>query len=127
MNSDIKRYGTNDRYSKAVVHNGVVYLAGQVASEAVPSAADQARMILNQIDDWLAQCGTDKTRLLTATVVFSDLRDFDKVNEVWDAWVAPGCQPTRTPLQSKLITPQHLVAIQVTAALRVRGGDIAHT
>lgn len=115
--NDIQRHGSNARYSKAVVHNGVVYLAGQVAAETVPSAAAQARLILQQIDGWLEKCGTDKTRLLTATVVFSDLRDFDAVNEVWDAWVAPGCQPTRTPIQSKLITPQHLVAIQVSAAL----------
>lgn len=117
MANDIQRHGTNARYSKAVVFNGIAYLAGQVASETIPSAAEQTKLILRQIEHWLEQCGTDKTRLLTATVVFADLRDFDAVNEVWDAWIVPECQPTRTPLQSKLITPQHLVAIQVTAAM----------
>jgi enamine deaminase RidA (YjgF/YER057c/UK114 family) len=74
-------------------------------------------MILSQIDETLALCGTDKSKLLTATIVFTDMRDFDAVNEAWDAWVVPGHLPTRTPIEAKLLTPRHLVAMQVTAAV----------
>jgi enamine deaminase RidA (YjgF/YER057c/UK114 family) len=113
---EINYFGSGTRYSRAVVHNNTVYLAGQVAREPGPTAGEQARMILRQIEETLALCGTDKSKLLTATVVFADMRDFDEVNEVWDAWVVPGHLPTRTPIEAKLVTPKHLVAIQVTAA-----------
>jgi enamine deaminase RidA (YjgF/YER057c/UK114 family) len=114
---DIKYVGSGTRYSRAVIFNQVAYLAGNVAKEPGPTAAEQARMILSQIEDTLALCGTDKSKLLTATIVFADMRDFDAVNEVWDSWVVPGHVPTRTPIEAKLITPRHLVAMQVTAAI----------
>ena len=113
----IERHGVNARYSKAVVHGDTIYLAGQVAVDPVPTgAAEQTRKVLAQIDHYLAECGTDKSKLLSAIVLFSDLRDFDEVNSVWDAWVVPGHTPARTPIQTKLLTPPHRVAIQVIAA-----------
>lgn len=112
-----KYVGSGTRYSKAVIHGSTAYLAGNVASNPPPTAAEQARMILAQIENTLALCGTDKSRLLTATVLFADLRDFDAVNDVWDEWVLPDHLPTRTAIEVKLVTPRHLVAIQVTAAL----------
>lgn len=114
---ELKYVGSGTRYSKAVIHGSTVYLAGNVARDPAPTAAEQARMILAQIEDTLALCGIDKSRLLTATIVFADMRDFDAVNDVWDAWILPDHLPTRTPIEAKLITPRHLVAIQVTAAL----------
>jgi enamine deaminase RidA (YjgF/YER057c/UK114 family) len=114
---DIKYVGSGTRYSRAVIYNHVAYLAGNVAKEPGPTAGEQARMILSQIDETLALCGTDKSKLLTATIVFTDMRDFDAVNEAWDAWVVPGHLPTRTPIEAKLLTPRHLVAMQVTAAV----------
>jgi enamine deaminase RidA (YjgF/YER057c/UK114 family) len=114
---EIKYVGSGTRYSRAVIHGSTAYLAGNVAKDPGPTAAEQARMILSQIDETLALCGTDKSRLLTATIVFADMRDFDAVNEVWDAWVVPGRVPTRTPIEAKLVTPRHLVAMQVTAAI----------
>ncbi|MBN9454331.1 MAG: RidA family protein [Bosea sp.] len=104
-------------YNKAVIHGGVAYLAGQVAVNPAPTAAEQTRQILAQIDDYLSQCGTDKSRLLTATVLFADMRDYAAVNEVWDAWVVPGSIPTRTAFEAKLVTQHNLVAIQVSAAM----------
>ena len=117
MMSTIERHGVNPRYSKAVVHGDTVYLAGQVAVDPVPaSAADQTRKVLEQIDHYLAECGTDKSKLLSAIVLFSDWRHFDEINSVWDAWVVPGQTPARTPIETRLLTPPHRVAIQVIAA-----------
>ena len=118
MSESGTRTGASPLYSKAVVHAGTVYLAGQVAVDPLPTAAEQTRQILGQIDGYLAQCGTDKSKLLSATVMFSDLRHYAEVNEVWDAWVTPEGIPTRTAFEAKLVTPEHLVAIQVTAAIR---------
>jgi enamine deaminase RidA (YjgF/YER057c/UK114 family) len=115
---DIKYVGSGTRYSKAVIHGKTAYLAGNVARDPAPTAGEQAEQILGQIEETLSLCGTDKSRLLTATIVFADMRDFDAVNAVWDRWVVPGHVPTRTPIEAKLVTPRHLVAIQVTAALK---------
>lgn len=113
---NIPRFGVGPRYSKAVVHGDTVYLAGQVAQNPVPSVAGQTKQILAQIDHYLHEAGTDKSKLLNAFVMFKDLRDFDAVNEVWDAWVVPGSTPCRTPIETRLYAPEFLVAIQVTAA-----------
>ena len=69
---EIKYVGSGTRYSRAVIHGSTAYLAGNVAKDPGPTAAEQARMILSQIDETLALCGTDKSRLLTATIVFAD-------------------------------------------------------
>lgn len=98
------------------MYDNIVYLAGQVSTNPVPSVVEQTKQILKQIDHTLAECGTDKSKLLNAYVMFKDIRDFDAVNEVWDAWVVPGSVPCRTPIQTPLYAPEFLVAIQVTAA-----------
>lgn len=115
---DITFIDTNHRYSKAVVHAGIAYLAGQVAADPGGSVEDQTRQVLDQIDAMLAECGTDKSRLLTANMFFKDFRDFDAVNRLWDAWVVPGRAPTRTPIEAKLAAPGFLIEIQITAALK---------
>jgi enamine deaminase RidA (YjgF/YER057c/UK114 family) len=118
--SNTKRIGHSGHsplYHKAVVHGDIVYLAGQVAVNPLPTAGEQAKQILSQIDSYLAQCGTDKSKLLTATVMFADFRHYAEVNAIWDSWVSPDAIPTRTAFEAKLVTPAHLVAIQVTASL----------
>lgn len=115
---DITYIDTNNRYSKAVIYGGVVHLAGQVADDPSKPVEDQTRQILAQIDAMLARCGTDKSRLLTASLIFKDFRDFDLVNRLWDAWIVPGRAPTRTPIEAKLAASGYLIEIQVSAALR---------
>ncbi len=80
--------------SQTVVHGNTVYTAGQVALEAPgASAADQTRDILGRIDSLLAEAGTDKSKLISATIWLSDMSTFAEMNEVWDAWVTPGATP----------------------------------
>ncbi|WP_374632368.1 RidA family protein [Ferrovibrio sp.] len=114
---DITYIDTSHRYSKAVIHGGVAYLAGQVANDPSKPVEDQTRQVLAQIDEMLARCGTDKSRLLSANLIFRDFRDFDVVNRLWDAWVVPGRAPTRTPIEAKMAAPEFLIEIQVSAAL----------
>ncbi|XOV88441.1 MAG: RidA family protein [Pseudomonadota bacterium] len=114
----IKRIKTGARMSQAVVFNGVVSTAGQVARNAGgEDAGAQTRDILQAIDELLEAAGTDKSRLLTATIWLADMGDFAAMNEVWDAWVVPGETPTRACVESKLAAPQYTVEIAVTAAL----------
>ncbi len=116
MTADITRLETSKRMSAAVVHNGIVYLAGQVGAPG-EDAGTQTRAILEEIDRLLALAGTDKTRLLTAQVWVADMADFAAMNEVWDGWVAEGQAPARWTGESKLATPDYKVEIIVTAAV----------
>ncbi|MDF3852886.1 RidA family protein [Paracoccus sp. P2] len=113
--SAIKRIETGPRMSQAVIHNGTVYLAGQVGKPGEP-VAEQTREVLAQIDRLLAECGSDKTRILSAQVWLADMADFAEMNAVWDAWVAPGHAPARATGESALATPDYKVEIIVTAA-----------
>jgi len=116
--TDIKRFETGARMSRAVIHNGVAYLAGMTAAEKTPDIRAQTRDVLKQIEARLAQLGTDKSKLLTAQIWVKDIKnDFAGMNEVWDAWVSPGHAPTRATAQCALALPEILVEIIVTAAV----------
>jgi enamine deaminase RidA (YjgF/YER057c/UK114 family) len=115
----IERFEVGSRMSQAVVHGGTVYLAGQVAKNApAQPVAAQTEDILATIDRLLAQAGTDRSRLLSATIWLSDIATFDQMNGVWDAWVAPGNPPARACVEARLANPQYTVEIMVTAARR---------
>ncbi|MDK8872641.1 MULTISPECIES: RidA family protein [Paracoccus] len=113
--SEIKRIETGPRMSQAVVHNGTIYLAGQVGKPG-ESVAEQTREVLAQIDRLLAECGSDKTRILSAQIWLADMADFAEMNAVWDGWVAPGHAPARATGESALATPDYKVEIIVVAA-----------
>ena len=112
----IERHEVGPRMSQCVIHNDTVYLAGQVDREAAPTAREQTERILARIDKLLETAGTDKSKLLSATIWLSDMRFFSELNEVWDAWVSPGNTPTRACVEASLAAPKYLVEIRVTAA-----------
>lgn len=113
----IERKRTGPRMSQIVVHGDTVYLAGQVAetAPAAPAGA-QAAAILERIDGLLAEAGSDKSKLLSATIWLADMRDYDAVNEVWDAWLPEGAAPARACVEAKLAFAKYTVEIGVIAA-----------
>lgn len=114
----IQRIEVGPRMSQAVVCGGLVYTAGVVALRAPgASVAEQTTDILGRIDELLAAAGTDRTKLLTATIWLADIAGFAEMNGVWDAWVAAGNTPVRACVEAKLAAPQFTVEIQVTASL----------
>jgi enamine deaminase RidA (YjgF/YER057c/UK114 family) len=113
----IKRIDVGARMSQCVVHGNTVYTAGQVAQRAGgQSITEQTKDILARIDELLAQAGTDKSKLLSATIWLTDMADFAEMNAVWDAWVSPGNTPCRACVGAPLAAPQFNVEIMVTAA-----------
>ncbi len=112
----IRRIDMGPRMSGAVVHNGTVYLSGQVGTPG-ESVGDQTREVLRAIDSLLAAAGTDKTRLLSATIWLADIADFSEMNRVWDAWVPKGQAPARATGESRLAAPGYKVEIIAIAAL----------
>ena len=113
--SDITRIDSGTRMSQAVIHNGTVYLAGQVGNPG-DSVTDQTKSILSKIEALLSQAGSDKTKILQAVIWLADMWDFAEMNAVWDAWVEPGHAPARACGEAKLATPEYTVEIIVVAA-----------
>ena len=113
---DITRHKPGSRMSQAVEHNGVIYLAGQVANDMNAEATEQTRQVLEKIDVLLETAGSDKSKLLWAQLWVTDMRNFAAMNEVWDAWIDPGNPPVRAGLCSALAAPGYLVEIMVMAA-----------
>lgn len=113
----IERVHTNQRMSQIIKHGGLVYLAGQVASGAPgASVREQTRDILARIDGLLAEAGTDKSRVLTATIWLTDIGTFDEMNAVWDAWLPERCAPARACVEARLAASHYTVEVMVTAA-----------
>ena len=114
----LKRIEVGARMSQAVIHNGVAYLAGQVAAGAAgKSVTEQTNNILSSIDRLLAEAGTDKSKLLTTTIYLTDISTFAEMNAAWEAWVSQGNTPARATVEAKLASPQYTVEIVVSAAI----------
>ncbi len=113
----IERHHTGPRMSQIVVHGDTIYLAGIVAqANKGKSVTEQTREILATIDGYLAQVGSDKSKILSATIYITDMANFAEMNAVWDAWLAPGGAPARATVEAKLAAPDYKVEIMVTAA-----------
>ena len=91
----IQRLHTESRYSEIVIHNGTVYLAGQLADDYRGDIRQQTRETLASIDRLLAEAGTDKSKILSVTIYLKDMADYAGMNAEWDAWVVPGATPAR--------------------------------
>lgn len=116
----IKRYNLGTRYSEAVIHNGVAYLCGQCCHEGNEGEKDvkvQTRETLENIDRVLAEIGSDKTKVLMATIYLKDISYYAEMNEVWDEWIAEGHYPARACVEAALAERELLVEIVVTAAV----------
>jgi enamine deaminase RidA (YjgF/YER057c/UK114 family) len=111
----INRYNKNERMSQVVEHNGTVILAGQLATNTSVGIKGQTQEILSRVDDLLAQAGTTKSRILSATIWVSDMDDFAAMNDVWVNWIDAENPPVRACVRADLITPDYKIEIQVTA------------
>ena len=114
--SPVQRFDVGPRLSEMAVHNGVAYLAGQVAADGSKDIRDQTRQVLAAIDALLARAGSDKSKILMAQIYLADIADFPGMNAVWDGWVAPGHTPPRATVEARLAKPEWKVEIVVTAA-----------
>jgi enamine deaminase RidA (YjgF/YER057c/UK114 family) len=116
--SDIQRHGRGPfAFSQVVVHGGVAYLAGQVASDPEGSFDEQVRSVLARIDELLASVGSDKSRLLSVTVWLRDMTDFAAMNAAWEEWIDSGNLPVRATVRAELARPEILVEMAAIASI----------
>ncbi len=117
MTQGLRRFHVGDRLSEMTIHNGTVYLAGQVAEDATQDIRGQTEQVLAAIDKLLQEAGTDKAQILMCQIFIKDLADFPTLNEVWEDWLAPGDAPPRATVQANLAKPDWRVEMVVTAAV----------
>ena len=113
----IQRIDPGQRLASAVVHGGLVYLAGHVAHDPNAGVREQTAQILTDIDRHLAEAGTDKSRLLTVSVWLADIGHFEEMNAAWDAWVDRANLPARATVEARLASPAWKVEIAGIAAI----------
>jgi len=117
MTHGLRRFHTNDRLSEMTIHNGTVYLAGQIAEDASQDIRGQTTQVLAAIDKLLHEAGTDNAHILFCQIYIKDLADFAAMNEIWEDWVAPGDAPPRATVQANLAKPEWKIEMVVTAAI----------
>jgi enamine deaminase RidA (YjgF/YER057c/UK114 family) len=115
----VKRLHVGARLSETAIHQGVVYLAGQIAEDRSQDMFGQTREVLGHIDRLLAEAGSDKSLILSALVLVSDMSQFNEMNRAWDAWVVEGHAPPRASFEARLAFPELLVEMKIVAAQRV--------
>lgn len=116
----IKRYNVGKRLSEAVVYNNMAFLCGQCCNEGNENKKDvqtQTKEALANIERVLKDIGSDKTKILSATIYLKDISYFDEMNEVWDSWILEGHAPARACVEAALAEKDLLVEIVITAAI----------
>ena len=113
----IQRFENGSRFCRVLSHNGTVYLAGMTADDTSGDVIQQTRDTLAKIDHYLAMAGSNNSRLLSAQIWLRDIADFDRMNEVWDAWIDRAAMPVRATVEARLAGDAYRVEIMVTAAL----------
>ena len=115
---EIKRIHVGKRLSEIAIHNGTVYLAGQIAEDTAQGIEGQMREVLGHVDRLLGEAGSDKSCILMCQIFIADMANFAGMNAVWDEWVPQGHTPPRATVEAKLANPACLVEVCITAALR---------
>ena len=113
----IQRHKVGKRLSEIVVHNGTVYLAGEVPDDASLDITAQTQQVLSKIEKALIQVGSDKSKLLSAQIFLPDMKDFAGMNAAWEKWVVAGQTPARATVEARLANPGYKVEIMCIAAL----------
>jgi enamine deaminase RidA (YjgF/YER057c/UK114 family) len=116
-NNMVQRFDVGARLSEMAIHNGVVYLAGQIPEDPNLDIEGQTLQVLQAIDRLLERAGTDKRKLLMVQIFLVDLKDFEGMNRVWDNWVVTGHTPPRATVQANLASPKWRLEVVATAAL----------
>ena len=114
---EIKHNGANGRRSRSVVHCGLLYTSGITTTDLEADITGKTKDVMRVIDNILARNGTDRSRVLTATVTLADMADYGAFNAVWDSWIVDGCEPARSVTGGALAVPEYKIKIAVTAAL----------
>ncbi len=109
-------------YSQAVVHNGFLFTAGQIAidpvtGQVVPGdVVAQTERVLANLEAVLAAAGCTWNDVVKTTVFLHDMSDFPAVNEAY-AHALGDARPARSTVQVSALPRNVLVEIEAIAAV----------
>ncbi|WP_335672093.1 RidA family protein [Phyllobacterium zundukense] len=83
---------------RVVKHNGIAYIGGIVADDDSLDMAGQTREVLAKLDTYLRESGSDRSKLLSATIFITDMNVKPDMDAVWKEWLAPDDLPTRATI-----------------------------
>lgn len=113
----IERLSSTPILHRVVKHNGTVYLAGVAAKDLSADMAGQTTEALERIRELLETNGSNKDRVLSATVFVTDLAKKEEMNRAWVAFFGAANLPTRATIGISDLGSNILVEIVATAAL----------
>ena len=114
----IERFHEDDKMSKYVIHNGIVYFSGQVCDDPSQDFEGQLNQILAKLDAQFAEIGIDRKHMLSVMVWIDDYKKWPRLNAIWTKWVPAGHKPVRSCVESKLAFPEYQIEMSVVAALK---------
>ncbi|MFB8339643.1 RidA family protein [Brucella cytisi] len=101
----------------AVEHNGLIFVGGHAASDISLGMKEQTQQVCAKLDDVLAECGSDKTQLVSARIYISDMSKKEEMNEAWLEWLDGDDLPARATIGiADLGDPKRLIEVVVVAA-----------
>lgn len=113
----ISRRGKTPIMHRIVEHNGVIYFGGILADSLKGvSMRGQTTEVCAKLDKLLAEAGTDKSKLISATLFITDMNQKQEMNEVWTSWLDARDLPTRATIGVSDLGPDVLIEVVVTAA-----------
>jgi enamine deaminase RidA (YjgF/YER057c/UK114 family) len=111
---EIERHQPSEMFSQMVIHGDTVYLAGQVGEGE--TMTEQMTAVLQKIDQLLSSVGSDRSKLLSATIWLANIETFAEMNDVWLSWVDQANKPVRATVEARLANPAFLVEVMAVAA-----------
>lgn len=113
----ITRRGKTPIMHRIVEHNGVVYLGGVIADDLNDvSMRGQTTQVCAKLDKLLADAGSGKSKLISATLFITDMNQKQEMNEVWTSWLEARDLPTRATIGVADLGQDVLIEVVATAA-----------
>ncbi|MBZ7925932.1 RidA family protein [Ensifer adhaerens] len=113
----VTRYRKNRIMHAAVEHNGLIFVGGHAASDISVGMKEQTQQVCEKLDGVLAECGSDKTQLVSARIYISDMSKKEEMNEAWLEWLDGDDLPSRATIGvADLGDPKRLIEVVVVAA-----------
>ncbi|HSH96954.1 MAG: RidA family protein [Methylophilaceae bacterium] len=115
--TDIQRINPTARWSDMTIFNGIAHFV-EVPADTSADIHSQVKQVLAQADTTLLSGGSDKSRILSATIYITDFNNLATLNAAWEAWLPAGCAPSRACLKVELADPKYLLEIAFVAAVK---------
>lgn len=110
-----KRHLQTPIMHRVVERDGLIFIGGTVSDDESLDMAGQTRQILSKLDSYLAQAGSDRTRLLSVTIFITDMALKPQMDAVWKEWLSPESLPTRATVGVADLGGDTLIEIVATA------------